>query len=326
METNTLETQHGNKRSKEPIFSSLTAYYFYLILGICVPFLFLFLGIFLITFYNDFFNWYNAPKYYDSDYPIQYFYSIIPDMVITMSVFFVLTFSIGHLTTCFFSKKTSCINWKKLTTNGYSHGLLFVIFISLSFTLSVGMNGNASAIGIVKSFEFILFALLASLSPLLLLYLNRSIGKKTYGSQRVNRAVLYTVFTLVTILSVFCFYFVIDFPISVRFIDPFGVQSLNVIWIIYSSIILPFTVYLTTRLATTIAYSLSSSADGMKKRNLPIIFLSVYAICYLVFNPFGALIKTLFLCSIPILLLPLAIHHLSNKSNKPMIRKIFSLY
>ena len=328
METNTLETHSGNKRFKEPIFRSLTAYYFYLILGLCVPFLFLFLGFIVISYCNNFFYWYNAPKYYDSDYPIQYFYLIIPDMIITMSAFFISTFGIGYLTTCFFSKNSSCINWKKLTTSGYSHGILFAIFFSLIFSLldATGLHKNTSGVDIVKRFEFILFVLSALLSPLLILYLNRSIGKKTYGSQSVNRVVLYTVFTLVTILSVFCLYFLVDTPISLVFIQAYGVGSLNTITVIYSALILPFIVYVTTRIATTVAYSLSSSANDIKKRNLPIIFLSIYATCYLVFNPFGTLIKTLFLCFIPIVLLPLAIHHISKRNNNPRIQKIFCLY
>lgn len=303
----------SEKIFREPIIRSLAAYYFYLALGFCSLLLFMFLLIIFIS-------WYITPKYYDPEHPIRYLVSVFPDMVITIALFFILTFSIGYTTTCFLSKNSSCINWKKLTASGYSHGLLFaisvILFVAFVAFLPIG--------GVVISIELILYALLASLSPLLLLYLNRSIGKKAYGSHCVNRFVLYSVFTLVAMISVIYFYFLI-IPTSLMLITSFGIESTTII-LIHGLLFLPFTVYLTSRLITAVTYRLSSSGIDINKRNIAIIFLLICAACYLVFNPLGPLKNTPFLGAVSIVLIPLAIHHLSKRSNNPRIQKIFCLY
>lgn len=315
MKTKMLDSESG-KIFCEPIIRSLAAYYFYLALGFCSLLLFMFLLIILQDSKN-FISWYNTPKYYDPEHPIRYLVSVFPDMVITIALFFILTFSIGYTTTCFFSKNSSCINWKKLTASGYSHGLLFAISVILFLAfLPIG--------GVVISIELILYALLASLSPLLLLYLNRSIGKKAYGSHCVNRFVLCSVFTLVAMISVIYFYFLI-IPTSLMLITSFGFKSITII-LIHSLLFLPFTVYLTSRFVTAVTYRLSSSGIDINKRNITIIFLLICATCYLVFNPLGPLKNTPFLGAFAIVLIPLAIHHLSKRSNNPRIQKIFCLY
>ena len=314
---------------------TLAAYYFYLVLGLSVSVFFVIFISFNRDFMLEFPDWFNTPKYYDPEHPIQYLASIVPDILFATSIFIAGTLAIGYLTTVFFIRKS--INWKQITLRAYAHGTLCAVVLIFIFSMMTDERESPMLV----TFGILCYAAFACASPFLLLLLaKKQINNQQVEPKRTNKVISYTLTVLSALLLMLTYKFIIEIT-YIKYLYPSSLfthgneqKTIEMIRYFDFLVLSPLLIFLFVKTATLITFRLRSDCNYLNKRNvaliyfaaiiLPVAFYALSDIFSVTFssNKLESIIMTIF----PVLILPLLLHFLAQRNHFPKLPRVFRLY